>query len=221
MSNKGIRVLLADDDDFFRENLSSLLMKQSDLDVVVTARNGVEVLNILNSETVDVVLLDVDMPILNGIQTATIIAEKYPHLTLIMLTVFEHEKSLAQALEIGVQGFLTKDIPAPQLAELIKYAHAGQPVMGRKPAELLTASYVATCQNASEHNDFIEAVNSLPPYLRSVFELLAKARPNKAIAKELDLSESTVRSYVSDIFTRVGCTSRGEVAIMAIKAGLS
>ncbi|MCF2706480.1 response regulator transcription factor [Arcanobacterium haemolyticum] len=215
-----VSVLLADDDAVIRDGLSELLSQAEGISRVGRAANGGDVLVEMGKEHYDVLLLDVDMPVLDGITTAQIVRENYPDTTIVMLTAFEHEDSLGQALSLGVRGFLTKDIPVPVLAKLIRQAHAGQTVMGSRPTDILASNYVANLQNREQFNDLVQAVETLPDYLRPVFNLLLEARANKAIARALGLQESTVRSYVSEIFTHTKCASRGELAIKAIKAGI-
>ena len=216
-----IRILLADDDSIIREGLASLLNHQDGLKVVATAADGAQVFDQLLLHRVDVALLDVDMPVMSGIEAAKRISKEYPAMTIIMLTAFEYEESLGQAIGAGVRGFLTKDILAPELAELIRKAYSGQQVMAPRPTEILTMAYAKTQHNKEEYKDFITAVDALPDRLRPVFHLLLKALANKSIARQTKLTETTIRSYVSEILARTGCATRGELAITAIKAGIT
>ena len=210
-----IRVLLADDDVIVREGLAGLLDRQDGIDVVAVAENGSMALRELSRRAVDVALLDVDMPVLDGLAAAKEMARLYPSVVVVMLTVFEHEESLARSLALNVRGFLTKDIPSAQLAQLIRQAHAGYSVFGPRPTGILADSYLNSGKNDPKYDAFRERVERLPGYLRTTFDLL----PNKTIAKRLGLSEATVRSYISEIFTTLGYTNRGELTITAIKAG--
>lgn len=173
----------------------------------------------LSRRAVDVALLDVDMPVLDGLAAAKEMARLYPSVVVVMLTVFEHEESLARSLALNVRGFLTKDIPSAQLAQLIRQAHAGYSVFGPRPTSILADSYLNSGKNDPKYDAFRERVERLPGYLRTTFDLLIQALPNKTIAKRLGLSEATVRSYISEIFTTLGYTNRGELTITAIKAG--
>ncbi|MFY9262146.1 MAG: response regulator transcription factor [Actinomycetaceae bacterium] len=219
MNNK-IRILIADDDPIIREGLAELLSLQAGIEVVATAANGSEALNIINSTPIDLALLDVDMPVIDGIETARRIGRGYPHTTIVMLTAFEHEESLGQSIATGVKGFLTKDIPVPQLAELLKRAHAGETVMSPKPLSVLTSSYRQTHLDQEKYRDFIDVINALPERKREVFDLLIQAKTNRTIAKEVYLSEGTVRVYVSDILEQTGCASRAELVAKAFKSGI-
>ena len=111
-----IRVLLADDDVIVREGLAGLLDRQDGIDVVAVSEIGSMALRELSRRAVDVALLDVDMPVLDGLAAAKEMARLYPSVVVVMLTVFEHEESLARSLALNVRGFLTKDIPSAQLA---------------------------------------------------------------------------------------------------------
>ena len=220
MSDLDIRVLIADDDAVIRNGLADLLEAQEDISIVARAENGVEAVAAVGSKNIDVALIDVDMPVLDGIEAAKLIPHTYPDTVIVMLTAFEYEDSLAQSISAGAQGFLTKDIPASQLAELIKQAYAGQPVFGAKPAMILTNSYANHAQVRNQHKEFISLVEKLPVYLRSTFNLLLEARTNNEIAQKLGMTPATIRSYVSEILACTGCASRGELAITAIKAGV-
>ncbi len=219
MNSSTLEILIADDDPVILTSLSLLLNQNEGLHVAACVANGAEALAALASQHIDVALLDVDMPIFDGLKTAEAIKNLYPSMTVIVLTAFEHEDSLKKALELHIDGFLTKDIPSAQLAELIKQAHSGLPVMSTRPVQLLTQTYITTQENSQEYKDFIERVQSFPPYLRAVFDLLIEAKSNKAIAKTLALQESTVRNYVSEIMGTLRQSSRSELAITAIKAG--
>ena len=214
-----IKILLADDDQIIREGLAKLLNAQDGLSVVAAVADGRVALRTVAECRVDVALLDVDMPVMDGVSAAKEIGRMYPDIAVVMLTAFEHEDSLAQSLASNVRGFLTKDIPAIELAQLIKQAHAGQRVFGSRPTQILTNTYLASGKNDSAYDDFRQCIEQLPDYLRAVFNLLIQAFPNKTIARQLGITEATVRSYISELFAATGFTNRGELAITAIKAG--
>ena len=214
-----IRVLLADDDAIVREGLAGLLNQQTGISVVAVAEDGGKALRELSKQAVDVALLDMDMPVLDGLATAKEMARLYPSVAVVMLTVFEHEESLARSLALNVRGFLTKDIPSAQLAQLIRQAHEGYLVFGPRPTRILADNYLSSGKNDPGYDGFRERVEQLPNHLRATFDLLIQALPNKTIARRLGLSEATVRSYISEIFAALGYTNRGGLTITAIKAG--
>lgn len=218
---RDLRVLLADDDPILRDGLAEVLDAQPGIEIVAVVADGGAALDAMTRYSVDVALLDVDMPGIDGIHAAARITAGYPSTTVVMLTAFENDSFLARALHVGAQGFLTKDIPVGQLAQLIQRAHAGETVMGAEPIRILTASYLQDQRRKYDYADFIHAVEKLPPHLRAVFGLLAQAVPNKTIARQLHLAEGTVRIYVSQILTATGCTNRSEIALNAMKSGLT
>lgn len=218
--NEGIRVLIADDDLVIQESFARLLDGEDGIEVVATAPNGAEALTKM-TRGIDVALIDVDMPILDGIETAKLIRKNYPQTTIIMLTAFEHEDSLAQSLIAGIQGFLTKNTTPAEVAEYIKKALSGQTVYDSRPTDILTQSYTEKSLTQAQYQDFIDAVDTLPGRFKSVFAQLLDAKTNKEIAKELYMSPATVRSYVSEILAHTGCKSRGQLAITAARAGIN
>lgn len=177
-------------------------------------------LHCVATQRVDVALVDVDMPGMDGIEAAKHLSSAYPDIKILVLTAFAHEDYLGQAIGANVRGFLTKDMSIGELSDCIRRAHAGQVVLSSRPTQILVTSYLRLHRDREEHADFIDAVANMPDHLRPTFHLLVKALANKSIAKQLHLTESTVRSYVSDILTLTGCATRGELAINAVKAGM-
>lgn len=218
--SEDIRVLIADDDPIIHDSFARLLDSQDGIKVEATASNGAEALTKM-TRGIDVALIDVDMPILDGIEAAKLIRKSYPQTTIIMLTAFEHEDSLAQALAAGVQGFLTKNTTPKEIAEYLKKARAGTTVFDTRPTTILTESYTEKALTQAQYTDFINAVNTLPQRLQPVFTQLLDAKTNKEIAQELHMSPTTVRSYVSEILAHTGCKSRGQLAITAARAGIT
>ncbi|MDD7384126.1 MAG: response regulator transcription factor [Actinomycetaceae bacterium] len=215
-----IRLLLADDDPLVIRHLGSILNKQEELELVATAGNGAQAIAQASLHTIDVALIDVDMPVLDGLQTAKALASTHPHIAIVMLTAFEHKQSLAAALQRGVRGFLTKDIATKDMVEQIKLAFDGYTVLGPKPTQILTSTYLATQHASTDFAGFVDAVNHLPSRFLPVFEAMTRGLTNKRIAQELGLSEATVRTYASHILQLTNTHNRGELAFTAAKAGM-
>lgn len=214
-----LRVLIADDDQVYRENLAILLNGIEGISVVATAANGSQTITELARHIVDVALVDVDMPVMDGITTARAIKDSFPKTTIVMLTAFEHEDSLQDCLAEGVAGFLTKDVSPEDLTVFICQAHKGNQVVSGKPTEMLTESYLRNQRKQVQYQEFIARVEALPKHLKPVLNLMCQAKSNREIAEELFLQEGTVKSYVSDILRETGCSSRSEVTLNAIKSG--
>lgn len=218
--SKDLRVLIADDDEIFRDNIALSLGQMEGISVVATAANGSQVITELARHLVDVALVDIDMPIMDGIATARAVKSSFPQTTVIMLTAFEYEDSLQDSLAEGVAGFLTKDILPEELALFIRQAHAGKQVVSGKPTEMLTESYLRNQRKQVQYQDFVAKVEAMSKHLKPVLELMCQAKSNREIASEMSLSEATIKSYVSDILRETGCVSRNEVTLNAIKSGI-
>lgn len=211
---KPLRILLAEDDATYREELSDRLQAEPGVRNVTAVTNGQEALNTAATQFIDVALLDIDMPILDGIATARQMKTISPTTTIIILTAFAQESVFDDALALGIQGFLTKDLPSSRIYELVRDAHEGKTVMGPRPTEILATSYRQRLEVFDP--EFTKAVQSLPEKLREVYDLIIQATPNKEIARRLRLSDLTVRTYVSQILTLTGCSSRSELAVKAL-----
>lgn len=216
---ESLKIVIADDDPIYREGLTSLLEKYPDIEVVGAVGDGDQVLCIAEARKVNIVLLDLDMPIRNGISTAKVMQERVPNVKVIFLTAFQQEDIFPETIGRNVRGFLTKSTSVEQLISVIRQVSSGFAVFDERPAELLVEQYCETVALQPEYQQFRAVVEALPVYLRSVFDLLIKAKPNKQIAKELGLSEATVRSYIAEIFVLTNMESRGLLAITAVKAG--
>ncbi len=213
-----LRVLLADDDPIYRQGLQALLTERADVDLVAVVPNGASALSVLERSEVDVALLDVDMPGVDGISAARQIGERHPEVTVVMLTAFEHDESLKQAIAAGAKGFLTKDLEVDRICALAREAAAGAVVMGPRPTAMLAEAYFASTEVDEE---FARTLSELPPRLGALVEYLIEACPNREIAQRLGLSEATVRGYVSEILAATGCASRSQLAVRALRAGYS
>lgn len=221
MTISQLRVLVADDDALIRSSLTSLFAARQDIELVATTSNGAEALRILDTHRVDVALIDADMPILDGVETAALISARFPSVTVVIFTAFEHEDYLPRALAAGALGFLTKDIPISDLVPLLYRAVAGETVLGSRPTSLVTNAYRSQARQQEILSPFVASVESLPPYLREVFDLVAQGVPNTLIAAKLHIGEGTVRTYVNRVLQLTGSQSRADLAIHALKAGLA
>lgn len=215
-----IQLALADDDPIVRKHLSRALDTSEGIHVVAAVANGEALLRELRRSAVDIALVDVEMPVLDGISTTRKIKREFPEVTVLILTAFEKENRLEQALAAGASGFLTKDIDLDELPEIIRKAQQGEAVMGARPTSILFKAYRDQAIRREEDIDLVEAVESLDPTKREIFSLLIVGMSNQQIASELGFKESTVRTYSSQIFAATGCESRTKLAVRAIAAGL-
>ena len=220
MNDTPVRVLLADDDPLLRTSMTRLLQGRPDIDLVATVADGAQALHALADHPVDVALLDADMPFLDGVTATIRIRAQHPQVTVIILTAFEHDDFLPRAMAAGAAGFLTKDTPIEDLITLLHRAHAGETVMSPRPTAMVLDSYRTRATLRESETRFLAAVNTLPPHLRDVLDLLADATPTRTIATRLHLSEETVRTYVKQVLHHTGCTTRTEIVTHALRADL-
>ncbi len=216
-----LKILLADDDRVLRTHMGSLLRGYDAISEVVEVSNGLQAVEYVTSSNVDVVLLDVDMPVLDGIGAAQRILHEIPSIPVLMLTVFEHKGSLQRALDVGVKGFLTKDVPPEKIVDAIIAVHGGQTVLAPRPSEMLVRRYLVTPDTSVGDPEFAARAQALPHRYWGVFNMLVGAATNKTIAKTLVLSDQTVRTYVSQIFVELGCSTRSEIAVRALQSGVT
>ena len=215
-----LRLLLADDDPVFTTAMADLLGAREDVDLVGVVADGAAALEVLEESEVDVALLDVDMPVLDGIATARRITGSRRHPRVVMLTAFEQSDSLGRALGAGASGFLTKDMPVDRLVSLLHEVVLGATVMGPRPATLLADRCRDLDPRGGRDPGFTSTVEALPGRYREVFDLLTRAASNRMIARELNLSEGTARVYASKVLQLTGCRSRAELALRALGAHL-
>ena len=208
-----IRVLLVDDHSLFRSGIRSLLQRHVDFAVVGEAADGVEGIKRCKQLKPDVVLLDLHMPGMSGVETLLLMQQDCPGMTVLMLTVSEESEDLAQAMRAGAQGYLIKNIETDYLLRAIRRAHAGEIVV----AEALTGKLVAHMQSGQPSERPASDIDKLTPREKDILACLALGESNKFIARKLDLAESTVKIHVQNVLKKLKLTSRVQAAVIAVE----
>ena len=208
-----IRVLLVDDHSLFRSGIRSLLQRHGDFAVVGEAADGVEGIKRCKQLKPDVVLLDLHMPGMSGVETLHLIQQDCPGMTVLMLTVSEESDDLALAMRAGAQGYLIKNIETDYLLRAIRRAHAGEIVV----AEALTGKLVAHMQSGQPSERPTSDIDKLTPREKDILACLALGESNKFIARKLDLAESTVKIHVQNVLKKLKLTSRVQAAVIAVE----
>lgn len=210
-----IRILLIDDHTLFRSGVSALLQRQADFEVVDEAADGLEGVKRAKQHHPDVILLDINMPGLSGIETLQLLTQDLPGTAVVMLTVSEDIDELSAAMRAGACGYLLKDIDPDTLAASIRKAAAGQSVV----AEHMTAKLIDQMRRpvppAAPRAD--GGGEMLTAREREIIRELARGASNKEIARALDLAESTVKIHVRNVLRKLKMTSRLQVAIYAME----
>ncbi|PKM64378.1 MAG: DNA-binding response regulator [Firmicutes bacterium HGW-Firmicutes-20] len=201
-----IKVLIVDDQPILREGLKSLLATCEDIDVIAEAGNGKEAIEQLNHVTPDVILMDIRMPVLNGVEATKQIKEKYPSVIIIILTTFDDDQYILDALRYGASGYLLKDMGIQQLAAAIRDGVSGNVLLPGRIANKLTMM-INPPSNAQI--DFSEYSTRE----KDIIQLLVKGYSNVEIAETLYLSIGTVKNYVSQIYAKANVSDRSNAVI--------
>lgn len=213
-----VRVLLVDDQPLFREGLATLLAVHGDLEVVGEAGDGEEALRRIAALAPDVVLMDLRMPRLGGVEATRRIAAEHPGVRVLVLTTFDDDENVFDALRAGACGYLLKDCPSGQLAEAIRVASRGEAFLQPAVASKVVAELTRLSPHASRAN------RDLPEPLSEreleVLGELARGRANREIGERLHLAEGTVKNYVSSILAKLGARDRTHAALLAREIGL-
>ena len=214
-----ISVLLVDDHALFRSGVRSLLQRNPRFTVVGEASDGVDGVKRAMQLKPDVILLDLHMPGMTGVETLQLILQGWPEAAIIMLTVSEEGEDLAAALQAGARGYLIKNIDADYLIRAVERAAAGESVL----AESMAAKLVAQLQKQREPKPAAppSELDKLTPREREILACLARGESNKLIARVLDLAESTVKIHVQNILKKLGLSSRVQAAVFAVEQGLN
>ncbi len=206
-----IRVLIADDHAVVRQGLRTFLELQEEIDVVGEAADGEEAVEAATRLAPDVVLMDLVMPRLEGAEAISRIRELGLETRVIVLTTFLDDDKLFAAIRAGAAGYLLKDVQPQDLVSAIRTAHAGE-----SPVDPAAVTKLLEEVSARRRPDG----QLLTPREQEVLRLIARGRPNKVIARDLGLSEKTVKTHVSNILGKLGLTDRTQAAVYAVREGL-
>ncbi|GHJ34690.1 response regulator transcription factor [Streptomyces sp. TS71-3] len=215
-----IRVMLVDDQVLLRTGFGMVLTAQPDMEVVAEAGDGAEALEALRSTSVDVVLMDVRMPRLDGVEaTRRICAAASPPKVLI-LTTFDLDEYAFSGLKAGASGFMLKDVPPSELLAAIRAVHSGDAVVAPSTTRRLLDRFAPMLPSGSGQESEQKELNRLTEREREVMVLVAQGLSNGEIAARLVLSEATVKTHVGRILTKLGLRDRVQVVVLAYETGL-
>ncbi|MFJ9121237.1 response regulator [Streptomyces sp. NPDC102394] len=211
-----LKVIVADDQAAIREPLAAVLDLCEDIEIVTAAADGTEVIAAAAATAVDVVLMDLRMPVMDGIDTTRRLSEEHPQIAVVVLTTFADDDSILAALGAGARGYLTKNAGRQDILRAIRAAAAGQSVLDREVQDRLLAT--ARTRQAAP----VPALpGDLTPREREVLTLIGQGLPNRAIAQKLFISEATVKTHINNLFAKAGIQDRTDAVRRAIAAGLA
>ena len=200
-----IRVMLVDDHPAFRTGMAALIENEPDLSVVAQAGDGAEAIETYRKKKPDVVLMDLRLPGMGGVETTMAIRKEFPDARVVVLTTFDTDEDIYRAIQCGAKSFLLKDTPSEELAKTIRGVHAGQQVLPTKVANRLAKRLQRADISVIE---------------MEVLQLLIKGRSNKEMSSSLNISEDTVKARLKTLFSKLNVHDRTEAAISAIRHGI-
>lgn len=208
-----VRVLIADDNAEFRAGLRGLLEAQAGFDVAGEATNGRDVLAVADRLMPDVVLMDLQMPLMNGIETTRLLTAARPHIGILMLTMFEDDDSVFAAMRAGARGYLLKGSRKTETLRAVTAVANGEAIFSPAIARRMMGFFLAARPGATVFPDLTDRE-------REILGLIAHGRTNSDIAGELGLSLKTVRNHVSNTLAKMQVADRAQAAVRAREAGL-
>ncbi|MFI9555891.1 response regulator [Nonomuraea endophytica] len=211
-----IRVLLVDDQALVRTGFKLMLNAQPDIEVVAEAADGQEALARTRELRPDVVLMDLHMPVMDGVTATGLISAELPDTRVLALSTFDLDENVVAALRAGAGGFLPKDISPEELVEGVRVVHRGESAV----APRLLTRLIGTFVRAARPRPAPAALPELTDREREVLVLIAKGRSNTEIAHRLNVSPSTIKNHVTSLFGKTGVRDRAQAVILAYEAGL-
>jgi DNA-binding NarL/FixJ family response regulator len=208
-----IKVLLVDDQGLIRQGLRALLELESDLEIVGEAENGEQAINLVAEFQPDVVLLDIRMPIMDGVAATKEIQKRFPQTKILVLTTFDDDEYVSAALQNGAMGYLLKDTPSEELAVAIRAVYKGYTQLGPGIVKKLLTQF---SNGTPIHSTPVPStLTELTPREKEVLRLIATGASNREIAQELYISEGTVKNHVTNILNTLNLRDRTQAAIWA------
>jgi DNA-binding NarL/FixJ family response regulator len=211
--NKKISIVLVDDQSLIRTGLKTLLELEIDLEIVAEAENGEQAIKIIDSLYVEkkppnVVLMDIRMPIMDGVAATRSLCQKYPNIVILILTTFDHDSYVTEALKAGAKGYILKDTAAEEVANAIRTVDRGY-------AQLSPGILEKLMPRISEPEIIPPEFELLTPREKEVLQLLAQGASNREIAQSLFISEGTVKNHVTNILSRLNLRDRTQAALFS------
>ncbi|WP_406944713.1 response regulator [Halobacillus sp. SY10] len=217
------RIVLIDDHKLFREGVKRILDFESSFEVVAEGDDGDTAVNLIENHMPDVVLMDINMPSMNGVEATAEITKRYPDMKVIILSIHDDENYVTHALKTGAQGYLLKEMDSDALIDAIKVVGAGGSYLHPKVTHNLVAEYrrLADSKGGSAYRtiEYRKPLHLLTRRECEVLQLLADGNSNRGVAEALYISEKTVKNHVSNILQKMNVNDRTQAVVTAIKNG--
>lgn len=209
-----IKILIADDQALLRKSLGQIISIDEELNVVSTASNGREAINLCERYKPDIVIMDIEMPKLNGIGALKVIKEKYPKTKVIILTTFDNKENIIASFLAKADGYITKDIAPEELIATIKCVNFGLTVIHDSVVDIMVNKFEKIANTNKNHLEILTTEEI------DMIKLIVDGKSNKSIAKEFNYTEGTVKNKISRIYEKLGISDRLKLAVYAVENGI-
>lgn len=205
-----IKVLIVDDQALIREGLNMMLSLYEELKVVGEATNGKEAVDLVEEKEIDVVLMDIRMPIMDGVEATRVIKERHPYIKILILTTFNEDEYIFQGLNNGADGYVLKDVSSKELVNSIKSVYKGNMLFHGEVAKTIAGAVKGNVNMQREEDIF----NDLTPREMEIARLIGEGKSNKEISEILYITEGTVKNHVTKILDKMDLRDRTQLAIL-------
>lgn len=212
-----IKVMIADDQELIRQSLQIILNSKTDIKVTDVASNGQEVIRSIRREKPDIILMDIRMPKIDGVQCTKIIKENYPHIKIIILTTFDDDEYVYNALKFGASGYLLKGVSMDELCGAIRTVYSGRAMINPDIATKVLRLFSQMAQTNYTIPVEEKNINDITKTEWKIIAEVEKGASNKEISDSLSLSEGTIRNYLSTILNKLNLRDRTQLAIWAVQ----
>ncbi|WP_350344113.1 response regulator transcription factor [Proteinivorax tanatarense] len=214
-----IKVAVVEDHGMIRAGIVNLLEREDDIEIVAEGENGQEAIDIVKNCNPDVLLMDINMPVLSGIEATEKIKQDFPEIKIIMLTIHDGEEYIYKAVNLGAEGYVLKDAGKEVLISGVRNVYSGDAFISPKVTKKIFKGFKQLYQKPNCRKD-PQQVYNFSKREWEVYQLMAKGNSNKEIAWSLNITEKTVKNHVSSLFKKMGVYDRTQAVIKGIKEGL-
>lgn len=214
-----IKVLIADDQELIRQSLSIILGLKEGISVIGGVSDGTEVLDFVEKEKPDIILMDIRMPVMDGVECTKRLKEKYPEIKIIVLTTFDDDKYVFSALKYGASGYLLKGISVDELEKALHVVHSGGAMINPEIASKVVELFSEMAQRDYDVMVEAENVDKITDIEWDIIKDVGRGMSNREIAEHISLTEGTVRNYISTILKKIGLRDRTQLAIWEVQSG--
>lgn len=214
-----IKIMIVDDQALIRDGLKMILSLCEDIEVIGEAVNGKDAIEALIMNRPDIILMDIRMPIMNGVEATKVIKERYPAIKIIILTTFDEDQYIFEGLKNGADGYILKDVKSDEIIRAIKEVYKGNVLLQPEVATKVVRAFnsINSHKKDEDNEEAIKAINELTPRELEISKLVAEGKSNREISSELFISEGTVKNHLTRILSKLELRDRTKLAVFINK----